>query len=352
MDYNEILDNLVNSIDKIPSDKKYWLIRTQSGTLYEVFVENNFVGLGHTEVSLRNLASIKNTFTEANRRLSNIKDLVTEFYTENGECTRTKQQIGLIAGQISSFYEEVKKGDIVIIPSSNSEFVSFGIVQESSIAEFSDEERRNFEYENQFLNKRVEWIQDFPKKSLDPNLFKMFTSHQAITNVSKYADVIERSLQDFFILGEEAHFIINVQSRHDIKAKDLFSLGYNLLELIDEIAEHLNLNGISSDDFEIKINLNSPGKIDFKSSIKETTLFAGIVLITVGGGYTSRDGSSIKTEGVKPLIEAISDFLDKQENRNMKREIFNQYKDSLDIKNPDDMIKIMKQFDTNKDIPK
>lgn len=349
MNYNEILDNLVNSIDKIPNDKKYWLIRTQSGSLYEVFVENNFVGLGHTEVSLKSLSSIRNTFTEANKRLSNIKDLVTEFYTEDEECTITKQQVGLIAGQISNFYEEVKKGDIVIIPSSNSEFVSFGIVQESSIAEFSDEEKRNFEYENQFLNKRVEWIQDFPKKSLDPNLFKMFTSHQAITNVSKYADVIERSLQDFFILGEEAHFIINVQSRHDIKAKDLFSLGYNLLELIDEIAEHLNLSGISSNDFEVKINLNSPGKIDLKSSIKKSTLFAGIVLAIVGGGYTSSNGSSLKTEG---LIKAISDFLDKQDNRNMKKEVFNQYKDSLNIKNPDDMIKILKQFDTNKDIPK
>ena len=65
MNYNEILDNLVNSIDKIPNDKKYWLIRTQSGSLYEVFVENNFVGLGHTEVSLRSLSSIRNTFTEA-----------------------------------------------------------------------------------------------------------------------------------------------------------------------------------------------------------------------------------------------------------------------------------------------
>ena len=36
----------------------------------------------------------------------------------------------------------------------------------------------------------------------------------------------------------------------------------------------------------------------------------------------------------------------------MKREIFEKYKDSLQVKQPEDMIKLLKQFSENKDVAK
>lgn len=354
MDYNKILDSILEDIQIIPNSKKYWLIRTQSGILFDTFLENDFVGLDHREVSLRNLAGLRKIFTDNNKFLDGIRDVVNDYYTDKqrNEINIQSRRISLIANQIYKFYQNVKKGDVVIIPSYSSAKVAFGIIKENNIAEFSESEIRKFDYTTQFLNKRVDWIADFNRTSLDSNIFKMFTSHQAINNVSKYADVIERSLKDFFILDNEAHLIINVQKNDDIKAKDLFGLGYSFLEIFDSISKELGILDVSSDDLEVKVNVNSPGTIDLKSRIKKTTLLAGFVLLVCGGGYVASDGSSLKTEGIKSLLEAISNFRDREQDRDLKVQIFNKYKDSMKIKTPDDMIKLMKQVDNNKDLPK
>ena len=355
MSFNTILDKLVSEIPGVPSFKQYWLIRTKSGQLYDTFIDNNFVGLEHTEVPLSKLKYLTIANPDRDDFLHSLKEEIKSYYGKRlsiNEDDVTTQKVGLIAGQINRFYNDVKEGDIVIIPSYNSELVSFGEITENAIADFTDVEKRGLDNIHQFLNKRVNWIADFSRKSLDPNIFRMFTSHQAISNVSKYAEVIERSLQDFFILDNEAHLIINVQTRYDIKAKDLFGLGSSFLGLIDELSKEYGIEGVSSDDFEVTINLNSPGKINLKSKIKKGTFWAGFILLICGGGYVATDGSSLKTEGVKSLLDAISDYKDRNADRDLKLQMFNKYKDSLHIKNPEDLIKLMKQVDGNKDLPK
>ena len=46
----------------------------------------------------------------------------------------------------------------------------------------------------------------------------------------------------------------------------------------DEISEKFVL-GISSEDLEVTININSPGKIDIKSKVKKTTVVFGLILL-------------------------------------------------------------------------
>lgn len=353
MDLNKIVDELTENIDKIPDSKKYWLIRTQSGSLYDSFIENNYIGLDHHEVSLEALARMRK-MAKKNRGLfqDEIKQSVQHHYNSlDKPIDVSPQRIGLISGQIFRFYNDVKVGDIVIIPSSNSDLVSFGTVESSDIAVFSEEESRKIDT-TQFLNKKVKWITEFRRHSLDPNIFRMFTAHHAISDVSRYAAVIERSLNDFFILDDDAHLIINVQQEDDLKARSVFGMGHNFLELFDEIVKELKLEGVSSNDLEITVNLNSPGKIDLKSNIKKTTLVAGLILLVCGGGYTTADGTSLKTDGIKVLLDAISDYRDRNQDRDMQMEIFNRYKDSLNVKSPDDLIKLMKQVDQNQDLAK
>lgn len=355
MNYNDVLDNIVDNIIEVPASKKYWLIRTQSGSLYETFIENNFVGIDHREISLSTLTALKQNHAGNNSDfLDSIKNSVRKHYLskEDEEFEISTQRIGLISGQIYKFYELVKKGDVVIIPSTNSETVSFGLITESNIANFTEEESRKFDASTQFLNKRVEWLTDFQRKSLDPNIFKMFTAHHAISDVSKYADIIERSLHDFFVLDHKAHLIINVQQRYDIRAKDLFGVGYAFLHMVDSFATELNISGVDSEDLQVTVNLNSPGKIDLKSTVKKTTVFAGMILAICGGGYVASDGSSLKTDGIRSLIEAISEYQNEKQDRDLQMEIFKTYKDSLNIKRPEDMIRLLKQVDKNQDLAK
>lgn len=66
MDFDKILDEITSKIQQIPTSKKYWLIRTQSGNLYETFTDNNFVGLDHREVPLTTLENLRKSFKENN----------------------------------------------------------------------------------------------------------------------------------------------------------------------------------------------------------------------------------------------------------------------------------------------
>ncbi len=92
----------------------------------------------------------------------------------------------------------------------------------------------------------------------------MFTAHQAVNKVNDYAEIIERSVNDLFILEDEVSFCNYMFGSDTIAAKNLFGLGASLMEILDEISEKFVL-GISSEDLEVTININSPGKIHIKS---------------------------------------------------------------------------------------
>lgn len=354
MTLSEELDLLVNLAETIPADKRYWLIRTQSGSLYEPFIENGFIAIEHNEVSLSFLNETKTEFKDDNIKLqAAIKNKVHAVH----ESILTDEELNirrasLIASQIFKFVFEMKKGDTVVIPSYNSDIVSFGLVTENILANFAPEELRKINQSTDaILKRRVRWIKDLRRIDLDPYLYRMFQAHQAVNEVSGYADVIERSLKDLFILDDEAHLIINVQTEKEVPAADLFGLGSEILFLIDAFAAKYGIN-VSSKDLNVTITLNSPGKIDLKSKIKRVTFLAGLILAVFGGGYETKDGTKIETPGVPGLLRAIDEFRAHEQERAMKQQIFDTYKDSLHIKQPDDMVKLLKQFSDNKDVPK
>lgn len=354
----QTIDKISNNILLIPDYKRYWLIRTQSGNLYDLFKDNKMVGLEHNEL---NLSLITDIINENNQKeaLKKIKKELIEFYEKFDEEI-TSQKISLIAGQIFRFFHEVKKGDIVVIPSENSEIISFGEITEDFIAVLKPEEIRTFDYDFPLL-KRVKWIKDIYKSRLDPYFYKVFTTHQAISNISNYAEVIERSLNDLFVLDDEAHNVIRIEAEV-IKAKDLFGLGYELLDLVDDFCTYFGIDDVSSDDFEVTININSPGKVDYKSKSKKGIAVLAFVLLLSGGGLVY-DNISLTVGGVPALIESYNEFernraeIKKKEqidsiNLVIKQEMWNKYKDKLEVKEPTQMIELMKQVDKNQDLPK
>lgn len=355
MTIKEQLEAFVNFIPTIPNEKRYWLVRTKSGELYDTFRENNIVAVEHNEVSLSTLNEIRiqhqgnpiniQTAIKAKVRSEHEKRVLID-----DEEEYNLRKSGLISSQIYKFAFEMKKGDTVLIPSYNSDIVSFGIIKESYIGDFAPEELRKIETAA-ILKKRVKWIDDLKRIELDPYLYRMFTAHQAINEVGSYADVIERSISDFFVLDEEAHSIINVQNEKEIPAPDLFAMGGDILKIVDAFAEKYDL-GFSSKDLQVTINLNSPGKIDLKSKIKKVTVSTALILAIFGGGYKDKNGHSLATEGLAGIIKAIDELIEHHHQRTMQDNIYNTYKDSIKVKESEDIIKLWKQFSDNKDVSK
>jgi len=352
MTISEELDALLANLPNINPDKKYWLIRTQSGSLYNIFYKNKIVAIEHNLISYNKISEYQKSAEQNIKSLySLIKDEVRRsLIKKNPDVEHSERDVSLKTNQITKFVFEIKKGDVVIIPSVNSDFISFGEVTENHIAALTEKELQDSDYVFD-LARKVKWQKEIPRSKLDLNLYKLFTTHQTISNVTWYSESIERTLNDLFVLKDSAHIILEVNRQGSIPAKDLFGIGYDLLQMIDDFAIFSDLE-IDSSDLDVQINLNSPGLIDFKSKIKRTTVIMGLILLVAGGGYEDKSGHSFKTEGLPGIIKTISSFLNDQNDREMKKELFNKYKDSLHITNPEDLNKALKQFSDNKDLPK
>lgn len=114
-DLEEILD--LFNITEIDTNRNYWLVRTKSGKYFDEFYIDGFIGIGWNKISDM---TIINSDQEA------VKNIIKQGYPD-------ENRPGLIANQIIRFVKEMKKGDIVLIPSKNSRYVAFGELVDDNI---------------------------------------------------------------------------------------------------------------------------------------------------------------------------------------------------------------------------
>lgn len=341
-DFKNELNQFFESIESIPEKKKYWLIRTEGGEYFESFTNFNYVALGYDQI-------LYSKIFDLNKTSKNLKDLRNKLkeYIDTILPDRTP---GLIANQLINFIFEVKKGDIVIVPSENSTYISIGEVLDTNLMEVNDLmiNRTSCPYRKR---KSIRWIKTVHKKSTDLLLFRALQSHQAITDVSKHANIIERSIGDFYKLDDETNLIINVQRETNIPASDLMFFGSDLLKFTRDFIEHYDLD-LDISDIEIKININSKGKTQFLSKNGRLILLLGVIFVgTCGGGLKIKvDGFNfdLSTDGI---ISKVIEYQNNYHDRKVVDE-FTKARDTLEIGNNEDLIRYLKQFSTNKDKPK
>ncbi|WP_415337139.1 hypothetical protein [Clostridium perfringens] len=92
-------------VDVVSSERKYWFLRTQNGTYYDEFKAYNFIGIEWDKLvdfnSIRDMS----------------KDQLKEHIIEKDSSI---ERPGYVASQILRFCNEIRKGDIVLIPNEGS----------------------------------------------------------------------------------------------------------------------------------------------------------------------------------------------------------------------------------------
>lgn len=334
---------LISSIPSIPDERDYWLIRTQGGHLYDSFSENNYVGIEHDKISITEFNQIVKEFPGDKKKVvDQLKKIATNRYPED-------QQPGIIANQIYRFSIELKKGDKVLIPYYNSDYIKIGTVASDDLIIVTPA-LKNITGCNFILRKKVIWEGEYKRTDLDPFIFKIFQSHQAINNVTNYSEIIERSINNFFIDSDEvAHVILNILKEDNIRARDLFGLGYHLLDFVEGFLKHHNLP-FNIDDIEVKLTVNSPGKLQLSSTQKTLVwIIALSTMLVLGGGVMLGGGNAqIEVLGVKGdfkldgLVNALNEYKNGEVKRNVANKLMNQM-DTLQVVPPTDAIKIINE---------
>ncbi|WP_126244403.1 hypothetical protein [Chitinophaga rhizosphaerae] len=197
------IDSWIDQIPSVASDVEYWLIRTQSGKYYDSFKEHNFIAIEHEEISLGLLHTLKTIHGEDTTSFFEaLKAKVIELYPDD-------RSPGLTTNQIIRFVYKLKTNDVIIIPSENSKYLTFGVVTSNTIPELS-EHQLNITGCPYRKRKKVKWNKTIKRSDLDPYLFKMLQSHQAISNINNYAELIQRNLRDFYLLNDEINLVLDV----------------------------------------------------------------------------------------------------------------------------------------------
>lgn len=247
---------------------------------------------------------------------------------------------GLAVTQILRFTYEIKRGDIVIIPDFSTHQVAFG--------EVTDDEPHHYSF-NKYYDKieltwnkarSVTWRKRINKLSLNPKLYSLFWSQQAISSGDEYAEYIDSTYYNVYKKRGKLHLQIGIRKDKDLNARDLFRGCLTLLDYSDEFLQELKLSENTSD-IDVKITVNSPGYIELIGYSFYAILVVGIIVISISGGELKAKFKEytveVKTGGI---FQSVSRFL-----RELHRqETLTDALDRIKAEDPKDLEEIIKKL--------
>lgn len=329
-------EQLVTALERIAerinivNNKKYWMIRTDNGANFDTFIEGGFVALNLRNYPTQFIAQFQQDYPNVSDRVFHIKQKLIELNRERiinipiqEHMPAFSSNIGRLAKQISTIAYTIKKEDIVLIPDRGANRIRIGRVTDDSINNVGNR-NNNFSF-----SRSVEWIKEIKKYRLDPCLYKALGAHQAICDISKYSEYIERNYISYFAVNDTFHYVLAVNAEN-ISAWKLTNMVYDILNCVKTISEENDL-GINVEDINFTINVNSPGKFSFLTTARNAVLIMAVVAALSGGSIRYND-FEIATEGAfGSLVECINTWKNAQQDREQKARIFDALMDSLEL---------------------
>lgn len=267
------------------ADNNYWFFRTQGGEYFQEFYNNGYIAMGWDDIPC---LEEKDRTEEIKKHIKN--DL------NYGQPSR-------VLNQVYKFCHIMKKGDIVIIPSSGSANLAFGRILEDNHYEYQitdkDKENNKCPYTRR---RKIKWLKISKRNLVDPKLFAFFRNQQALSKANDYAEFIERAINPFYIKDGIAHLNLSVKIKESPKATDIPYYLIGLNENMKLLAQELSL---PLEEPEVRINVQSDGIIELISNSTYIFLAALTIVGIFGGGFRFA-GFQLKTQGLVGAIEKLA----------------------------------------------
>lgn len=277
----EILDEILNfQIKKIPDRTRFWMIRTQKGYFYNEFILRKFVAL-----AWNNIDETTDFSEDGKERLKD--EIVLQF----PEITRPSTVIN----KCNNFINEINEGDILVIPSKGSQYITFAIA-----GEYYEDAGKTLELEQTVIfrikNKDVDIndvscpykkrrkiipLRTLRSDDLNVSLYRAISNYHGISNLDPYAYQILNSLYNCYSYKEYTALVYNIRKQTPIRPRELNRLIYGNTECLCSIIPEENIS--------TQMSLHSPGDIIymlkdfFILAVDNWNIVAGL-LVVVGGG--------------------------------------------------------------------
>lgn len=311
-----IINELLNfSITTVPEKTKFWMIRTKKGYFYQEFIAKKFVALAWNAISQLS------DFSASGLEL--LSDSILMHYEEIKRPT-------LVINKCKSFIYEIKVGDILVIPSSGSKYITFAYA-----GEYYEEESKTYELEQTIINKiekrdvlindvgcpykkrrHITPIRTIKGEDLNYHLFKAISSYHGICNLDEYATSIIDNLYNCYYFKDQIRLVFHVTTEEAITSRDFSGFLYSVTSLLsDKEVEEKNISTQAS--------IHSPGDIVFSIKaimefLSEHYIWFIAFIVVLGGGKFL----TVDLPGIPKILKDIIILL--HENERQKNEMRNQ----------------------------
>lgn len=301
-DQNELLDELLDellsfSVPVISDETRFWMVRTQKGYFYTEFITKKFVAIAWNTID-------KTTdFSEQSRE--SLQDRIMIDYPEI-------HRPSTVVNKCSHFIHDIKSGDILVIPSKGSEYVTFAIA-----GEYFEESGKTVALENTVIERirnndvsindvscpykkrrKIKLLRTIRGEDLSFALYRALSNYHGLSNLDSYSRQILNTLYNCYSFQGTASIVYNIRKTEPIKPSELSGLLYSNTSCLSMI--------ISEEYISTQITLNSPGDIIY--NIKEIwnlardnwTVIFGLLVVLGGGSILS-----FKINGIIDIVKSI-----------------------------------------------
>ena len=354
LDKGDIMSSNILELFKVPNistTRHYWIIRTNGGKYYQDFVMHEYISIAWDFITLNILN---------NENEDSIKRLIGMYDGDHDESIdiddeetdgSSKAKITSIYNKIKRFVFEISRGDIVLIPSVNSDQIT--------IAEVLGDTYENTNYVETCLQKdpdsmtihcpyykrrRIKVLKTIEKGTMDIYLSKGFNSQHALSNMDDYAPYIDRTIYGIYSKGEEVHTTIHAGHPNGLTLKELVILSKAIEDTASSLAVQCDIP-FDSSEIEVKLNIHSPGIIELISYASAGGIVLSLLIFSIsniinGGKFNLSFKRDAETKDIDFSISSETSGLRGNTQEDNRIELQKQVEllqlvNDLDIKSPD-----------------
>lgn len=298
-----LLEKLAEDVNLHP-ERDYWMVRTSNGEHYMPFLRRGVVALQLPYITNDYISNLRNN--NADYVALKTIQLHMQSIVDNpqhphhglaGELLESPIVVGTRAKQLFNFCFTMKAGDMVLIPDEGASHISIGIISEDYPV-LKEDITRIYP-----VVRKVRWVNQIPKNRLEPGLYRALGAHQALANISKYSEYLERNYGSCFMIGDACHYVLAINSEQ-VSADQFFGMGDTLMKTLKKLTDQYDL-GVNIEDIHLSMNLNSPGKVDFIANKTVALLIMALLTACSNGNINFNEMQQIPQEEFNNLVEMV-----------------------------------------------
>nr|WP_294858921.1 hypothetical protein [uncultured Fluviicola sp.] len=276
---------IFDQVAEIDSQKEYWYFRTDGGDHYTDFIQKGYIGISWnfisaSEIREENLEYLRKSVITNSYKYRN----VPYDWLGSGEKSSVTKTINKLFT-----FKNLKKGDVILIPSEEADCFSIGEIADDEIYQASQDDLSTGGY---LKRRKVNWLKTSVKHHYYNSLFYLLKHSHTIVSIKKHADFIDSLMEELYMKDGDCFLALRINKESEISLKDLKDLFDNYLEFISKVNTDFNF-GEKIDTTTVKLSLNSPGFINIKLPDGKSLIVTSLILSMFLNGC-SNDQISMK----------------------------------------------------------